>query len=213
MLIDCGPDARMQLLRAGVERLDALLITHEHNDHIIGLDDLRPLIFKQRAPIVIYAEERVQASIRERFAYAFAANPYPGAPRFELRELTDGQVLTFAGLPRIEALRVMHGSLPILGFRIGDSAYLTDVKSLPPSTLQRLHGLANLITSSLHESPHHSHMNLEESITLADAVSAQATYFIHMSHRMGLHAAVSQVLPKGVHLAYDGLEVNLKAGI
>lgn len=209
LLIDCGPDARVQLLAAGVRQLDAVVITHEHNDHIIGLDDLRPLIFKQRAPVRLYAEPRVQASIRERFAYAFAEHPYPGAPRFELLDLAPGERLQVGTLPAVEPLRIMHGELPILGFRIGGLAYLTDVKTVPAATRARLADVDTLVTSSLHHHAHHSHMNLPETLAFVEEVGAPRTYLIHMSHLMGLHAAGQQVLPQGVAYAYDGLSLEL----
>ena len=212
LLIDCGPDARAQLLRAGVMDLDAVLLTHEHNDHLIGLDDLRPFVFKRRAPVRIYAEPRVLASIRERFAYAFAKTPYPGAPRFELLDVAPGDVLRVGGLPPVELLRVMHGRLPILGLRVGDTAYLTDVKALPAETLARLRGLGCLFVSALHRLEHHSHLSLEGALALAGRIGARSTYLIHMSHLMGAHREVGAELPAGVGLGWDGLEVGVAVG-
>ena len=208
VLVDCGPDARQQLLRAGVRELAGVLLTHEHNDHVIGLDDLRPFMFRQRSPVTLYAEARVLASVRERFGYAFAERPYPGAPRFELREIAAGDTLELAGT-HVEALRVEHGRLPILGFRVGDLAYLTDAKTLPETTLARLGGLATLVLSALHHTQHHSHLTLAEAVALARRIGARRTYFIHASHAMGLHAAVDAELPAGLALAYDGLAVEV----
>lgn len=205
VLIDCGPDVRQQLLRAGVTRVDAVVITHEHNDHIIGLDDLRPLIFAQRRPFLIYAEARVLTEIRVRFAYAFAAKPYPGAPSFELRELTPGIPIQIGDLPEIVPVRVMHGDLPILGFRVGKMAYLTDVKSIPLQSLDQLRGLRWLVTSALHEFDHHSHMTIAEAQAFAKTVGAQNTYFIHMSHHAGKHVDLESALSPGLRVAYDGL--------
>ncbi len=211
VLIDCGPDVRYQLLRAGVQRIDAVLITHDHNDHIIGLDDLRPFIFKQRKPIRIYAEPRVQASIRERFSYAFAKTPYPGAPRFKLVELVPEQIITIGSLPPITALRVFHGNLEILGFKIGAAlAYLTDVKALPRATMEHLRGLDTIITSALHHHAHHSHMNLAEALELHAQLSPRLHYLIHMSHLIGLQAEVEAFLPEGVKLAYDTLQLPVE---
>lgn len=207
LLVDCGPDARAQMLRADVMDLDAVLITHEHNDHVIGLDDLRPFVFKRRAPVRIYAEPRVQASIRERFAYAFAERPYPGAPRFELVDVAPGDRIRIGKLPEVEVLRVMHGGLPILGLRAGGVAYLTDVKALPETTVARLSGLEHLVISALHHMPHHSHLTLEEAVALARRIGPQPTTLIHMSHLMGFHAEVDAGLPEGVRLGWDGLEI------
>ena len=204
VLIDCGPDVRQQLLPTGIEKLDAVLITHEHNDHLIGLDDLRPFIFRQKEPVRIYAEERVQDSIRERFAYAFAKTPYPGAPRFELLSLKPHAPLHIGSLPEILPLRILHGSLPILGFRVSATAYLTDVKEVPPPTRQGLRGLDTLVTSALHHHRHHSHMTVEEAIEFAREIGATETCFIHMSHLAGRHAELSDQLPEGITLGYDG---------
>ena len=209
-MIDCGPDIRQQLLRADVKSLDAVVITHEHNDHLIGLDDLRPFIFKRKSAFPIYAEPRVQEDIRQRFAYAFSENPYPGAPRFELIDIKPGEGLTIGTLPTLLPLRVMHGQLPILGFRVSSTAYLTDVKSVPPQTLQALTGLDTLVTSLLHQQEHHSHMNESEALEFAGKVAAKVTRFIHMSHLAGFHANISNRLPTNMKLGFDGLEIQVK---
>ncbi len=205
VLIDCGPDVRQQLLRAGTTQLDAVVITHEHNDHIIGLDDLRPFIFRQRKPFLVYAEPRVQREIRERFAYAFAEQHYPGAPEFELRDLTPGEAVTVGTLPPITPLRVMHGPLPILGFRVSALAYLTDVKTVPPDTLAALEDLDHLVTSALHDHGHHSHMSIEEATAFAKTTDAGRTHFIHMSHLAPRHRDLEARLAGVAHVAYDGL--------
>ena len=210
ILIDCGPDIRQQLLRLGVENLDALLITHEHNDHLIGLDELRPFIFKQRKPFSIFAEARVLEQIRQRFAYAFASNPYPGAPRFELIPINAGQTLEIGHMPGIQCLRVMHGTLPILGFRCADIAYLTDVKSIPEETAQELRDLEILVTSALHFEAHHSHMTLLEAWAFAKTIDADRTYLIHLSHQAGLHRELQKDLPQRIYLAYDNLRLEEK---
>lgn len=208
VIIDCGPDVRMQLLRARVTHLDAVVVTHEHNDHIIGLDDLRPFIFRQRGrPFRIYAEPRVQIEIRQRFAYAFAEHVYPGAPRFELLDAAPGQPLHVGTLPPIVPLRVMHGALPILGFRCGTLAYLTDVKTVPDATLAALGGLEVLVTSALHHYEHHSHMSLIEAEAFAKTVNAGQTYFIHMSHLAPPHAEMSARLGRAMAVGYDGLSM------
>ncbi len=210
VLFDCGPDVRQQLLRAGIQRLDAVVITHEHNDHVIGLDDLRPFIFRQRERIRVYAEPRVQASIRQRFAYAFEDDPYPGAPAFDLRDLRPGTPLSLGTLPPLEPLRVMHGRLPIIGLRLGDTAaYLTDVKTLPAETHRRVRGLHTLVISALHHAEHHSHLNLRESLGLVAELEPASAHLIHMSHHMGFQAEVNAQLPPGVHLGWDGLTLPL----
>ena len=209
VLIDCGPDVRAQLLRAGTTHLDAVVLTHEHNDHVIGLDDLRPFIFRQRGrPFRIYAEARVRREIRRRFAYAFAAEHYPGAPRFELLDAAPGVPIRVGTLPPITPLRVFHGRLPILGYRVGALAYLTDVKTVPAETTAALGGLGALVTSALHHHEHHSHMTLREAEAFAGAIGARRTYFIHMSHLAPRHGELERRLGPGMGVGYDGLVVG-----
>ncbi|MFK8057428.1 MAG: MBL fold metallo-hydrolase [Saprospiraceae bacterium] len=210
VLIDCGPDVRQQLLKTGIDDLDAVVITHEHNDHLIGLDDLRPFIFKRKKAFPIYAEPRVQEEIRQRFAYAFAKTPYPGAPRFELLDLEVGKALTIGSLPPIMPLRVMHGNLPILGFRVSRTAYLTDVKLVPEESQAMLTNLDTLVTSLLHQHEHHSHMNEVEALAFAGEIAAKQTRFIHMSHLAGFHESIERRLPAGMKLGYDGHVITVE---
>ena len=207
--IDCGPDFRQQMLRAGVTSLDAILMTHEHNDHVIGLDDVRPFNFRQRRDMPIYATEKVQQELRERFAYAFEENPYPGAPRFQLLTISKDKPFEIEGI-RIIPIEVMHGYMSVLGFRIGDFTYLTDVKIVSGIELEKIKGSKVLVTSALHHAWHHSHANLEEALVLAARVRAEHTFFTHISHSMGLYEEVAKTLPPGIALAYDGLEIYLK---
>jgi phosphoribosyl 1,2-cyclic phosphate phosphodiesterase len=209
IVIDIGPDFRTQMLNARIGVLDAVLLTHEHNDHIIGMDDIRPFNFRQGRPMEIYGLSRVIADVRERFGYVFSEKPYPGAPRISTKEMKAGEIISIKDLS-IQSLEVLHGKLPILGFRMEDFAYLTDVKYLPDATLQGLLGLHTLVLSALHHREHHSHMTLAQAVELAKKIGAQRTYFVHMSHFMGLHASVNQNLPEGMYLAHDGLELNFK---
>ncbi|MCC6723015.1 MAG: MBL fold metallo-hydrolase [Saprospiraceae bacterium] len=204
--IDAGPDFRQQMLRAGVRRLDAVVLTHEHNDHIIGLDDVRPFIFMQNEPMPLYATDSVIKEVKQRFSYAFEENPYPGAPQFELRPISKEEPFEVAGIP-FQPIEVLHGSLPVLGFRIGDFAYLTDMKTISPSEKSKLSGIKTLVVNALHLSQHHSHMNLEEALTFIEEVRPEQAWLTHISHSMGLHAERSKLLPKGVGLAWDGLAV------
>lgn len=210
-VIDVGPDFRIQMLRAGVNDLEKVFLTHEHNDHIIGLDDLRPFIFKHNKEIEIYGLPRVLAEVRERFQYAFSYQPYPGAPSFELKALRPGKSYvddTF----EIEALGVLHGSLEILGYKIRDFAYLTDVKTLPIQTINKIKGIKVLVISALRKGkPHHSHLTLRESLELVQLIKPQKAYLTHLSHLMGKHDLVSEELPENVEIAFDGLQLNLKS--
>jgi phosphoribosyl 1,2-cyclic phosphate phosphodiesterase len=206
VVIDIGPDFRIQMLNADIRVLDAVLLTHEHNDHVIGMDDIRPFNFRQGRAMEIYGMSRVISDVKKRFGYVFAEKPYPGAPRIATKEIGIGDVISIKDLS-IQSLEVLHGKLSILGFRIDDFAYLTDVKNLPDSTLRSLLGLNTVVLSALHHREHHSHMTMEEAVKMAHWIGAERTYFIHMSHFMGLHDSVDRELPSHMHLAYDGLEL------
>lgn len=207
MVIDAGPDFRYQMLRAGVQRLDAVVLTHEHNDHIIGLDDVRPFIFMQETAMPLYATESVIKEVKQRFSYAFEENPYPGAPQFEVKTISKDEPFEIAGIP-FQPIEVIHGSLPVLGFRIGDFAYLTDMKTISPSEKRKLNGVKILIVNALHLSQHHSHMNLEEALAFIEEVRPEQAWLTHISHNMGLYAERSKLLPKGVGLAWDGMVIS-----
>ncbi|MDX1942019.1 MAG: MBL fold metallo-hydrolase [Saprospiraceae bacterium] len=206
--IDCGPDFRQQMLRANITSLDAILMTHEHNDHVIGLDDVRPFNFRQQRDMAIYATMKVQQELRQRFAYAFEENPYPGAPRFRLHTIAKDAPFQVEGIP-VAPIEVMHGGMPVLGFRIGDFTYLTDVKTVSDIELEKIKGSKVLVTSALHHAWHHSHANLEEALALVAKVRPEQAFFTHISHSMGLYEELSKTLPPGIALAYDGLEIQI----
>lgn len=204
IVIDVGPDFRQQMLRSKVKKVDAVLLTHEHTDHMIGLDDLRPFMFRQSMAMPVYAEKRVLAEVKKRFAYAFESHIYPGAPKFELHEIKPSEVFKVNGLA-FKPIRVLHGDLPILGFRLGNLAYLTDVKSIPESSFQDLVDLDFLIISSLRKKSHHSHASLSQAIELSNIVGARETYFTHFSHLIGRHQKLEAELPATIFPAFDGL--------
>lgn len=204
ILLDCGPDFRWQMLKHRIETLDAVLLSHEHYDHVSGLDDLRPYVFHQELPI--YAEQNVIQAIQTRLPYAFREHKYPGVPRLNLLPVGLSPFLA-AGIEVIP-IRVMHGKLPILGFRIGNMAYLTDLKTLPEEEEAKLKGLDLLLIDALRiDSRHFSHAGVAENLPLISRLRPKESYFIHMSHRIGLHAAADIALPPHVHFGYDGLEV------
>ncbi|MBR9920795.1 MAG: MBL fold metallo-hydrolase [Bacteroidetes bacterium] len=207
--IDTGPDFRIQMLRAKNERLDAVLMTHEHNDHIAGLDDVRPYNFMQWSDMPVYAQDRVCNMLRTRFPYIFEAEKYPGAPMVELHSIDKTNQLEIGDLEVIP-VEILHGKLPILGFRIRNMAYLTDMKTIPDLEMAKLKDLDTLIVNALHHQEHHSHLNLKQALAFAEKAGARQTWFIHMSHNMGLHAEIDAQLPDGINLAYDGLEIALR---
>ena len=203
LLIDSGPDFRQQALSHGLDRLDAVLVTHHHYDHLYGLDDVRPL-----GTVDVYGEQLVLKTIRETMPYCFGAHKYPGSPTINLHEIHAFESFQAGGV-EVLPLRVIHGQLPIVGFRIGDLAYITDASLLPEETFAALQGVKTLVLNALRITPHPSHFSLEESLAAAQRIAAEQTYFVHFSHDIGLHAQIDPTLPDGVHMAYDGLELEV----
>lgn len=206
--IDCGPDFRQQMLRIGQERLEHILLTHEHMDHVAGIDDVRAFNFTAGLTMNIWATERVQARLKSQFSYAFSDAPYPGAPVIKLHNLLD-EPFEIEGL-QITPIPVEHGNWPVLGFRINNVAYVTDVNRIPTNSLELLKDLDTLILGVLHRKPHHSHFHLEEGIRVAKQIGAKQTYFTHISHQMGLAKDVANELPDGIQLAHDGLAIQIR---
>jgi phosphoribosyl 1,2-cyclic phosphate phosphodiesterase len=207
VVIDAGPDFRQQMLRNNTKRLDAVLITHEHNDHIIGLDDVRPFNFRQGMDIPVWALPRVVAELKERFSYAFVDEKYPGAPGFQVHHILPDTNIHINGI-EIIPIPILHGTLPIVGFRIGDFTYLTDLKSLGQQALDKIRGTRTLVTDALHHEAHHSHMNLQEALDFVSEVAPEQAYLTHVSHLMGKAENINPILPPNVQLAYDGLKIQ-----
>lgn len=206
ILIDCGPDFREQILRIGSPHLDAALITHSHYDHVGGIDDLRPYCKDRNFPI--YCRPDVAEDLRNRVPYCFREHPYPGVPQFDLHELTGDAPFTVDGI-EITPLPVLHYKLPIIGFRIGALAYITDCKTMPAETLERIKGVDTLVINALRHESHFSHMNLDEALDVIKETAPRQAYLTHLSHDMGLHRDVEATLPENVRIAYDGLTVDV----
>lgn len=206
IVIDAGPDLRQQMLRARVRHVDAILLTHEHNDHVIGLDDVRPFNFRSGRAMSVYALPRVAEQVRHRFEYVFG-EPVPGVPRIELIPIDKNRPFCIGGVS-VQPIEIMHGRLPILGFRFGDLTYLTDVKQVLEEEKRKIVGTKYLITSALHHREHPVHMNLEEALAFIAELAPERAWLTHVSHQMGLAEAVNPKLPPSVSLAHDGLEIE-----
>ena len=204
ILLDCGPDFRAQVMNLPFERIDGVLITHEHYDHVGGIDDLRP--FCRLGEVQLYAEEYTGERLMRRMPYCFVEHKYPGVPQVKLHEIHPDRPFHINDV-EVLPVRVMHGPLPILGYRIGNMAYITDMKTLPEEEYVHLEGVDCLIVNALRYQPHWTHQSVDEALAFAARVGAKETYFIHMSHHVGLHAEVERALPPHVHLAYDGLAI------
>ncbi len=208
VVIDTGPDFRQQMLRANVDDVAAILFTHDHNDHTAGLDDVRPLNFRHKKQMPVYATPSVQRSLMARFGYAFGENPYPGAPRLVFETISKAQNFRIVGLD-IQPIEVWHGdTLPILGFRFEDITYITDCKSIQLEELEKIKGTKTLILNALHHNEHHSHLNLKEALAMIEKIQPEQTFLTHISHSMGQYEDVQKILPQNVALAYDGLVIG-----
>ncbi len=202
LVIDAGPDFRQQMLREKVKRLDAIILTHEHKDHISGMDDVRAFNYKSQDAIDIFAEERVQKAVRKEYSYVFAEYQYPGIPKMRLNPVTD-YGFTIKGINLIP-LRVFHYRLPVYGFRIGNFAYITDANYIPEETKEKLFGVKYFVINALRKEKHISHFSLREAINLVREVSPRKAFITHISHQMGLHEEVTATLPPEIMLAFDG---------
>ncbi|MFD2871044.1 MBL fold metallo-hydrolase [Mucilaginibacter ximonensis] len=205
--IDSGPDFRYQMLRANVQHLDAVVYTHEHKDHVAGMDDIRAFNFKQQQPMDIYADARVQAALMREFPYVFSEFKYPGIPQINIHPI--GLDPFDIGSIHFIPIEVLHYKLPVLGFRINDFTYITDAKTVSEEEKEKIKGSKILVINALQKQTHISHFTLDEAIAFAQEIGAETTYFTHISHRLGKHAEIEPELPAGIKLAYDGLQLEI----
>jgi phosphoribosyl 1,2-cyclic phosphate phosphodiesterase len=206
-VIDTGPDFRQQALRLNLLNLDAVLFTHEHKDHTAGLDEVRAFNFRSGQDMPVYARSSVLRQLEREFEYIFAEHKYPGIPRIDTYEIRN-EPFEVMGVPVIP-INVLHHKLPVFGFRIGDFTYLTDLNYISDAELEKVYGTRVLVLDSLRQEPHLSHFALSESLALIERIKPERTYLTHISHQMGLHREINQVLPAGVQLGYDGLQIKL----
>lgn len=207
ILIDCGPDFRTQMLRCDYKSIDAVLLTHHHYDHIAGIDDLRP--FCRSGAIDIYAESDTLTQVRNFFPYCFAENKYPGVPNIATSEICAKEDFYISDIA-IKPIRVFHGKLPILGFRIKNLAYITDMKYIDSAELEKLQGVELLVINALRfAKPHQTHQTVLDALRIIDIVKPRRTYFTHMMHHIGLHAKIEKCLPENVFLGYDNMVIEV----
>ncbi|MEE1259482.1 MAG: MBL fold metallo-hydrolase [Paludibacteraceae bacterium] len=203
ILIDCGPDFRAQMLFHDIDQIDAILLTHKHIDHIGGIDDLRPLGNKK-----IYLDKQTEDAVRQMYGYCFAENPYPGVPSLSLEKISYEPFKICDGTIEVIPIRVMHGKMEIMGYRIGNFAYITDVSSLADDAeYEKLKGLEVVVLGCLRMTEHHSHQKFQEAMEMAKRINAKQTFFTHMCHHIGLHSEIEDLVPENIMFAYDGLSI------
>lgn len=206
-VIDCGPDFRQQMLRADCSKIDGIIFTHEHSDHVAGLDDVRPFYFRQ-GDIPIYAHKRVIESLTRRFDYIFSTkDKYPGVPTLAINTIENKPFTLNNGV--VVPINGMHHKLQVFGFRFKDFAYLTDMKTVEDREIDKIKNIKVLVVNALRHEPHISHFNLEEALQFIESVNPEIAFITHISHLLGFHEEVEKTLPKNVFLAYDTLQINI----
>jgi phosphoribosyl 1,2-cyclic phosphate phosphodiesterase len=208
IVVDSGPDFRQQMLNAGIQRLDALLFTHAHKDHIAGLDDIRGFNFRMKTAVDLYCTEQVEHQMRQEFHYIFSETRYPGIPEITIHRISKDHVIDIKGV-EVMPVEVMHYRLPVLGFRFGDFVYITDANFISEEEKEKIRGCRVLVLNALRKDPHISHFSLQQALDLIRELGPEQAYLTHISHQLGLYETVQRELPPNVHMAYDGLQIDL----
>lgn len=208
IVIDSGPDFREQMLRAKINRLDGLLITHAHKDHIAGLDDIRAFNFIQKEAINVYCTEQVEAQLRREFAYIFAEKKYPGVPELNIHNIYPNSKFEVAGI-LVNPIEVLHYKLPVMGFQVNNFVYITDANYISAPEMEKIKNCKTFVINALRQEKHISHFTLNEAIEVVQQVNPEQAYLIHISHQLGLHEVVSNGLPANIHLSFDGLTLEI----
>jgi len=208
IVVDTGPDFRQQMLNTKVSRMDAVLFTHSHRDHLSGLDDIRGFNYRMKRKVDLYCEDYVSKAIRKEFFYAFEEPKYPGVPEMDINIIDENPFTLFG--QEIIPIRVFHHKMPVLGFRFNDFVYITDANRIPDSEKEKIRNCKVLVLNALRKGFHISHFTLKQAIDMSQELGAKTTYLTHISHQLGLHNEVEKDLPPNVHLSYDGLKINLR---
>ena len=204
-VVDTTPDFRSQMLRTNVKKLDAVLFTHPHKDHVAGLDDVRAYNYFQKKPMEVYANSLTQEALKREFAYAFSDKKYPGLPELNLNTI-DEKFFYIGDIPVLPIL-VWHLKMPVLGFRFGKFTYITDANRIEETEKEKIKGSEVMVLNALRHKQHISHYTLDEAVSLVQELGVPGSYFTHISHQLGLHAEINANLPAGIELAWDGLEI------
>lgn len=207
MIIDSGPDFRQQVLANRIMRLDALVFTHQHKDHVAGMDDIRGYNFIQGRPVPVYARAEVIHQLKQEFAYVFAKDQYPGVPQVEVHPIENEPF--FIDEVKMIPIDVLHHKLPVFGYRIQDLTYITDASYISKHEKEKIKGSKVLVINALQHKEHVSHFSLDQALTIIEEVKPQQAFIVHISHKMGLHREISKLLPSHIELAFDGLSVEI----
>ena len=207
-VVDSGPDFRQQMLKHEVKTLSSILFTHEHKDHVAGLDDVRGFNYKESRNMEVFCTDRVEEALKREFHYIFSENKYPGVPRLNINNISTDNFILPGGI-EVQPIQIMHYMMPVLGFRFGDFTYITDAKTISNVEIEKVKGTKILIVNALHQKEHVSHFNLEEALDFIKVVNPEKTYLTHISHTFGTFNEIQKMLPKNVFVAYDGLIIDV----